>query len=271
MLDIIKVQLFRLKKSVLFWVMLGVTAAMPVLGALFTLTATGLVDSAGGGLGELLTSMGLTTQYLTGMGQLTSWALIFSLITTAIVLSTEFVDGTVRNILLANKTRGELYFSYLITSLIVAVTYLLGYFVALLLVVAPIFGFDGMEAGKAISACLCSLAMGFAGLVFIQTCMCMFLFVIRKQWAAILLPLLICMFVPGIILAFATLIMTTSAIKGLPVSLDDLRWIPLANSLLYNAAEIDGVTIGMNILYLMVFSAVFVVAGYFTFKKADLK
>ena len=50
-----------------------------------------------------------------------------------------------------------------------------------------------------------------------------------------------------------------------------LRWIPFINMSQYNPANIDGVIVGMNILYMSVFTAVFVVSGYFTFKKADLK
>ena len=48
MLEIIKVQWFRLKKSVLFWVMLGLCVAFPLLGAVSTLMVSGIVDSVGG-------------------------------------------------------------------------------------------------------------------------------------------------------------------------------------------------------------------------------
>lgn len=271
MIDIIKVELFRLKKSVLFWVMLGLTVAIPILGALASLTVSGVVGSSGAETGNLLKEMGLLSQYLKGMAELGNWAVIFSLVTTAIVLSTEFVDGTVRNILLANKSRAELYFSYLITSICVAVTYFVAYFAATLLIVAPIFGFDGMTAGQGVSACFTSLALGIVSVIFAETCMCMFMFTMRKQWAAILMPLLICIFVPALVTVFATLIITTSALKGQAVSMDSLRWVPFTNAELYTPSNIDGVVVGMNILYLAIFSVMFVLIGYYVFKKSDLK
>lgn len=275
MIDIIKVELFRLKKSILFWVMLGLTAAIPLFGAISSLTVSGIVDEASGGLGDLLRQIGLTNEYLSSAAQLSSWSAIFALITSAVVLSTEFTDGTMRNVVLANKSRAELYFAYLITSLIVAAAYFAAYFAVVLLIVAPIFGFSGLTAGEAVSACLCSFALGIVALVFVETCMCMCLFAIRKQWAAILIPLLISIFVPVLVTTFASLILTAKALKGQISSPDEIslimRWIPFANTLLYNPADLDSATIGMSVLYTLLFSAAFVVLGYFVFKKADLK
>lgn len=273
MIDIIKVELFRLKKSVLFWVMLGLTIAIPLFGAISMLTVSGIADKASGQLGELLSQLGLTTQYLQGSAQLSSWPAILALITSAIVLSTEFTDGTVRNVLLANKSRAELYFAYLVISMIVAVTYFAAYFVIILIIIVPIFGFDGMSAGQAVSGCLCSFGLGIVALIFVETCMCMSLFAIRKQWAAILIPLLISIFAPALIAAFASLILAAMALKGQIASVDDLslRWVPFANTLSYNPATLDAVTIGMSVLYTALFSAAFVVIGYFAFKKSDLK
>ena len=37
MINIIKVELFRLKKSVIFWVMFGLTAASPLLSVLLSI------------------------------------------------------------------------------------------------------------------------------------------------------------------------------------------------------------------------------------------
>lgn len=280
MLEIIKVQLFRLKKSVLFWVMFGITVALPILAALVVVSTVGLIDNIAGSIGgedvglnmwELLREEGLAITSLSSLAQIGSNVAVLSAITAAIVLSKEFADGTTRNVLLANKTRAELYFAYLITSIIVSVTFLVGNFAMILIVQAPIFGFGELTAGGAVTSCLCSLAMGILAVIFMETCMCMFLFAVRKQWAAILFPLLICVFVPSLLTMLITLIMTTMAIKGQPVSVDSFRWVPFVGQAMYDASNIDGVTVGMNVLYMTVFSALFVVIGYFAFKKADLK
>lgn len=272
MLNILSVEIFRLKKSVLFWVMLGLTVAFPLLGAVSTLMVTGFVDSSAGESVISLSNLNITKQFLQGMASLSNWALIFALITSAIVLSSEFVDGTMRNVLLANKSRAQLYFSYLIIAVSVGLIYFLAYYATVLLIIAPIFGFDAMSAGPAVTASLCSFAQGIVGIVFAESCMAMFLFSMRKQWASILFPLLICIFLPSLVLTFATLIITTASIKTQQVpTLVELRWVPFANGLVYNPAEVDGIGVGMNILYLALFTAMFILIGYYTFKKADLK
>lgn len=280
MTEIIKVELFRIKKSVLFWVMFAITAALPILSAVMVASLIGMIDGIAGAAGnegvgisawEMIRNEGLTVTLLNALPQIGSNMAVLSVITSAIVLSKEFGDGTTRNILLANKTRGELYFGYLITAIIIAVSFLIGSFATTMIVVAPLFGFGELTAGQAASACLCSFALGIVAVLFMETCMCMFLFATRRQWAAILFPLLICMFVPSLLVALATLIMTTAALKGQNVSMDSLRFVPFVGQSMYDASKIDGVTVGMNILYMAVFIAMFVVIGFFTFRKADLK
>lgn len=280
MLSIIKVELFRLKKSVLFWVMFAITVALPLLAAIIVASLIGMIDSIAGAAGnegvgasawEIIRNEGLTISLLSSLPQIGSNMAVLSVITSSVVLSKEFSDGTTRNILLANKTRGELYFSYVITSIIISAAFLVGSFASTMIIVAPIFGFGGLSAGKVISGCLCSFAMGIFAILFMQTCMCMFLFATRKMWAAILFPLLICIFVPSTLATITTLIIATMVLKGQYVSEGSLRFVPFLGQSMYNAADIDGVLVGMNILYMALFTAMFVAIGYFTFKKADLK
>ena len=281
MLEIIKMELFRLKKSVLFWVMFAVTVALPILSAVTVASLIGVIDKFAGVAGDagtdamnawdMIRNEGLTLTMLTSLAQIGSNPAVLATITSAIVLSKEFGDGTTRNILLANKTRLELYFAYLIIAVIIAFSFLLGSFASTMIVVAPIFGFGELSAGQAVSSCFCSLAMGVVAVLFMEMLMCMFLFSTRKQWAAILFPLLICIFAPSLLMALATLILTTLAVKGQLVSMDSLRYVPFVGQTVYDASNIDGVTIGMNILYMAVFIAIFVVIGFFTFRKADLK
>lgn len=270
MIDIIKVELYRIKKSKLFWVMFGLTVASPVLSVLVYLLIAGAVN-IDGSIKFLLHNSGLTLNLVGDMAQILSDSAMWALIATAVIFSKEFVDGTMRNVLLANKSRTQLYFAYLLTSLGVSVTFLTAYFATTLIIAAPIFQFDALSATEALTACFCSFALGIVASMFVQSCMCMFMFGMRKQWAAIVLPLLICMFAPSIIQGVANLIISLKMLNGMNVSTNALRWIPFAVSTLYDAADIDGVVVGMNVLYMSIFTAVFVVSGYFTFKKADLK
>ena len=251
--------------------MFGIAAASPlIIIALNLLVLSAMPDLGGDALG-LLKGAGVTGSILADMGQVAGDAALCAMIASAVVLSKEFVDGTMRNVMLANKSRKQLYFAYLITSLIVACTYLFAYLAVTLLIAAPIFGFDGMDASTAVTACMASLGMGLFSIAFAQSCMCMFVFGVRKQWAAILFPILVCMFGPSVFTTVVEIVSAMLSMRGLTISPDAMRWVPFANMSSFNPANVDGVIAGMNALYMAVFITVFVVSGYYTFKKADLK
>lgn len=271
MTDIIKVELFRLKKSALFWALLGVVAICPLLSVLLNIVIILMVNGAEGNALETLRAAGLTKTLLQSSTMISCDAALLALITSSVLLSREFVDGTMRNVVLANKSRAALYFGYLLTSLIVAVTYLTAYYVVTLVIVAPVFGFGGVSAGKAVSAVLCSFALGLFAVTFIESCVCMFVFGVRKQWAAILFPLLILFFVPTTFQTILTIFTMAMASNGQAVTIDTQRWIPFVNVQYLDPTAMDGALAAINILYLSVFITVFTVSGYYTFKKADLK
>lgn len=271
MINIIKVELFRLRKSKILWVMLCLTVASPLLMALFSIIVNSFMAGSLENLGIALRSVDLTTQLLGDTSALLGDATLWALIASAVVLSKEFVDGTMRNVILANKSRAQLYFGYLITSLIVACAYLLAYITVTLAIVAPIFGFSNLNAGQAITAVLCSLALGLFAIAFVQSCMCMFMFGVRKQWATILLPILVCLFAPSVFEIIVQIIGYAKLYVGQSISEEALRFVPFINLDYLDLTNIDGAVVGMHILYCAVFTAVFVVSGYYTFKKADLK
>lgn len=271
MIDIIKVEFFRLRKSKLFWVMLALTVASPLISAFLSIFITSFVITDASQLLNVLRANDFTFTLIEDMVALLGDSSVWALFATGIVLSKEFVDGTMRNVLLANKSRAELYFGYLITSIIVAVSYLTVYFLVVLAIVAPIFGFGSVTAGTATTACLCSFALGIIATVLVQSCMCMFMFGVRKQWATVVLPLIVCAFAPTVFTTIVQIISAAMLAKGQMFSQEALRWIPFANLDLYNPASIDGAVVGMHILYSAILIAVFVTSGYYTFKRADLK
>lgn len=276
MINILRVEFFRLKKSKLFWIMLGVTAALPIISALATTLLLSLLDfiMGEGNMGSLVDIMrasNTTSSVLSGLGTVGYGATLFPLITAAVVLSKEFADGTMRNAILANKKRSELYFAYLIIALIVGVAYMLAFIVVTLVIIAPIFGFGGLSAGKIASAIFCSLALGICSILFAQSSVCMFLFGVRKQWATILFPLLIVMLVPDIFNTIIIILSTGMGINGQTISNTTISWLPFVNAQLYDAGAINGSYVGRIAMYYLLFAAIFNVIGYFTFDKADLK
>lgn len=270
MIDIVKVELFRLVKSKAFWIMLGIVAACPIL--LIILNAFAVVIGYGveGNIIELLRGAGITNVLLQYTTMINNDVVLLAVIASSVILSREFSDGTMRNVVLANKSRAALYFAYLIVAMIVAIAYLAAFYVVLLIIVAPVFGFNA-SAGKAATAVFSSFGLGIIALIFMESAVCMFLFGTRKQWATILFPLLIWFLVPTLISQILEIVSSALAEKGETLSLAAQRWVPFVNMQFSSPINIDGAIAGINVMYLSVFTAVFTVSGYYTFKKADLK
>lgn len=281
MLSILNAELFRLKKSKLFWIMFGLCIALPILSLLLVLGLTGLIealinsleelDTANTNITEMLRAMDLTNMELQGLSSLSNTSAFLALICTGVVLSKEFSDGTMRNVILANKSRKQMYFAYLLTAMIVGSMYLLAYFATIMILFAPIYGFGQSSAGQAASSVFCSLALGLLSMAFVESCVCMFLFCVRKQWATILFPILICLVAPGVLTTIVTIVSAVLLFNGHTISDAMMSWIPLVNAQLYQAGNIDGGLVGKIALYYALFTGGFIALGYFTFEKSDLK
>ena len=271
MKDIMKLELFQLKKSKLFWIMLALSFALPIFSMLLVLMFLAAFNITLGPLNALFESIPLITIFLQSMAEISSISGILALITMGVVLGKEFSGGTVRNIITANKSRRALFFSYFFVSLIVGVSYFLCHFMAIMLVGAPIFGFSILTAKQSLVAVFSSLGIGMLALIFTQSCVCMFLFCVRKQWAAIVLPLLIVVLVPSVFTLIVNMYSNVLLAGGMTTSYHSLYWVPFANLSLFFPASADGELIGAIVMYYVIFITVFIVSGYFTFKKADLK
>lgn len=271
MISVFKTEMFRLKKSKLFWIMLGVCAILPCLSALF-LAALGVGDAESlDGVLIILGSELSAISSLSSFATLMSDSSLFALICSAIVLCREFTNGTMRNVILANKSRTQLFFAYFLTALIIGTAYFATEFVFTLALMGKILGFSNLTAAQATSSVFVCFALGLGSVLFVQSCVCMFLFCTRKQAATIAFPLLICILAPSIMELIVSAVMISKAADGVLVSNVALRFVPFYNTMIFNASKIDGVHVGMIALYDALFTTVFTVAGYFTFRKADLK
>ncbi len=274
MLNIVKSLLFRLKKSSMFWIMLGVCAFFPALTALLNQFIVELAEI----FIQTPIDMGLemvTYMSLTGLAYLSSDINLFALLCVSIFLCKEFNDGTIRNALLSNKSRFALYGSYGIVSLIIGGSFLMANFASTLLVLGIPFGFGDVTANQAVTSCLCSLLLGLLSLIFVVSCVLMFLFATGKQAASIVLPILITIFLPGIISSIIDLVTTLLLLiqTGNPDAVfnTDYSWVPLYNANLYDSSNVDGGLVAKISLYYVVFGALFVFLGGLAAVKKDLK
>lgn len=269
MIHILKTEMFRLKKSGLFWAMLGVVATMPLVSVMINLLGVMVMDPAEMGIEmnvwQYIRTLDVTVLSLSGLPSLTGDSL-FALICTSVFLSKEFGGGTFRNMLLANRSRKDLYISFLLIAVTIGAAYLGASFVSTLLFNALVFGFGTIGAAKVVTACVLSLTLGLISVIFLQSMMCMFMFGTRKLAVALACPLVFCIFAPAMLYSFVE----TFAQFGI-VTEADMSWVPLYNLNMLDFTAIDGALIGKILLYLIPLTALFVSLGWITFRKADLK
>lgn len=274
MLNIVKSLLFRLKKTKMYWIMLGVCAGLPVLASLlyhFVLDfAEIFVDL------PIDAGMEATTHLsLTSLVSLSSDVNLFVLLCVSIFLCKEFTDGTIRNTLLSNKSRWQLYSAYGVTSLIIGGSYLIVYFVSTLLALAIPFGFGDVTANQAVSACLCSLLLGILSMLVVVSCVLLFLFLTGKQAPSIVLPILVTMFLPSIAASAVELVSTLVMLvqmggQWMDVNID-YSWVPLYNAFMYDSMDVDGALVAKISMYYVAFTGLFVWLGSLAARKRDLK
>ncbi len=276
MLNIVKSLLFRLKKSSMFWIMLAIIAFLPVLTLLLNQLVIELAEIFVG----MPLDMGLemtTYMSLTELVSLSSNVNFLTLLCVSIFLCKEFTDGTIRNVLLSNKSRVSLYSAYGVVSLIIGGSFLVANFVSILLALAIPFGFGDVTPNQAISSVLCSLLLGILSLILVVSCVLMFLFATGKQAPSIMLPILVTLFLPGIMTSIVELVSSLvmliqmgnpDALVGVNI---DYTWVPLYNAMMYDSSSVDGALVAKISLYYVVLSALFVFLGGLAAVKKDLK
>ena len=270
MIDILRNEFFRLKKSKTFWIMIGVLALLPLLGWAFTsIILAGLLVTTGGMLGTVDISQ-ITVSSLSEMANIGTLPDLLGLICAAVFLSKEFTDGTIRNAILAAKSRSQIYFSYLIVALTIGLSMKVSYFLSTLVVYGSTFGFKTLSPFDATMACITSFMLTILCTLFVQTCTTMFLFVGKKQSTALIYPILITTFATGIIQALASVVDMIAGING-TYSEEWKTWIPLLNLSYFDAGAVDARLFFKGAMYLALFTALFVFVGRNAFAKADLK
>lgn len=277
MLNVLNTQLFRLKRSKLFWAMFTVCALLPVLGMIISSALIDFFQNAFGddaaGMMEILQLEGgaLTLSSLAQLTQLGSDPALFSLICTSIFLSGEFSGGSIRNMVLANKSRTQIFLSFFSVSLIIGFSYLGVSYVSTLLCYGTVIGFTGVAVADAVTGCITSLLLGLLTITLVQAVVCFFLFITRKTGATVAFPLLVIILAPSIANTIVDIVTIVKTVNGQVVTPAALGWVPLYNVSLFSASKVDGALVGKIILYNAPLAALFAFFGWFAISKADLK
>lgn len=272
MINIIKTELFRIKKSVLFWVLLALSFASSVLSfalstSILTVSEISFYESM-----QLLKAEGETYLALSELCQYLSDSGLFTLICVAVFLSKEFTTGTIRNVVLSNKSRTQTFFAFLITALFISLCYVTAYLVGTLLSFGIFVGFDA-SVSTAVTAVLSSYLLGICACSFVACCVVMFLFVTGKQSSAIIYPLLLLILVPAIVEVIVLFSQIGSIFDGvLEYQANSVySWVPFYNKGLFDASNFEMSLVGKIVMYDVVFSVICALIGWLKFRQADLK
>lgn len=277
MIDVLSTQLYRLKRSKLFWWMFGVCAVLPLIGMLFTTLLVGVLEnvaqSEGVSIWEGLRMQGgmLTLTAISGFARLSSNPALFSVICSSIFLSGEFSGGAIRNMVLANKNRTQIFLSFFSISLIIGFSYLAVAFVSTITFYGMVLGFGGLTVSQTLGGIFATLFLAMISVAFAQACVCMFLFVTRKTGGTVAFPILVIILAPSIVATIVESVLATKLLTGQEIALESLSWVPLYNMQMFNAAEVDGAIVGQIVLYNVPIAALFAFFGWLAISKADLK
>lgn len=276
MTDILKVEIFRLKKSVAFWVCFGLCVGLPFLTFLLNLLiatiAAGYAEVSEGGFELLRTEYGVF-EYMTEFATFSSDAHILAIIAIAALLGKEFSDGTIRNMILANKRRSEIYVAFWLFAMIIGGIFAVGQFFSMTLFLGTTAGFGGLGTGKAITTLLYYFFILLSSMTCVSTMTVMFLFATKKTSLTILFPLLTTTIgveiIVDIIIAMITYCYAGDVV--LEISVQAQQCIPFYNWTTLTLPTPDALNVVMVIIYNLVFAGLFFIWAFFPFRKADLK
>lgn len=275
MLNVLQTQLFRLKKSKLFWGLFITCAVLPILGMALLTALMGILSEfvEDTSILALLQMEGgeMTLMSLGGIINLSSDATLFSIICSSIFLSGEFSGGSIRNMVLANKSRTQIFGSFLSLSLIIGYSYFGVSYVSTLACYGLVIGFKGVTVAQALSGCFVTLFLGMITVALAQSCVCLFLFGTRRTGATVAFSILTIAFAPAIITSIVEVVVNLKAVIGQTVSTAALGWIPLYNMSMFNASAIDGGLLGKITLYNIPLAALLATLSWVSINKCDLK
>lgn len=276
MTSLLRSMFFRLTRCKMFWIMLGVVAVMPLL-ELLLLTSLGsalqsVEQEVTADAMDVIRAQNVTASELSGLASVMPLYSLLAVICTSVFLSKDFSNGTIRNIIVANHSRLEIYASHLVVAMTVGACYMTATLLFDLIFVGSVFGFVNMSALQITVAILLAFAMGLVSTAFVQSMMCMLLFASKKLSVALACTIAICMALPSLIVTVITFVGTVDLIfNGTAISTDAMSWVPLVNAEMLDVSSPDAALVGKILLYMLPLTVFFVFMGWVGFRKSNLK
>ena len=271
MINTLQLQFFRIKKSVTFWILLGLCLGLPLLSALFQLLLIGLLNNGPIDWGGIVEFGDVTVAELQSFASMSNDAAVLAVICTSVLLCKEFSGGTIRNIFLSDKSRAQVYGALSVVAVLIGAVYFTAYYLFTLMFNGLILGFGSLSAAQVANACLLSFALGLVAMLLSQSFVVMFLFCLRKTAATMVLSFVLMLVAPAVIQGVVEGCLLVASINGTTVADAALGWIPLYNVSMLDLSNPDGALIGKILLYELPLAALFFFLGWVALRKADIK
>ena len=274
MKQLLNALVFKTNKSKYFWVLLVVSASLPVVGALIiNLLLIGmewLMEFAGTPIDLSHLTQSALMNFSTSVTPASDVTLL-SVIFVALFVTQEFSDGTIRNMFVANKSRKQIFASTSIGCYVATCLFQLADFAMRIVVFGLMFGFGNLTAGQVVTSLLVCFVSSLFVSIFVSACACYVAFATRKTMQSVVVPMLVCFLLPELLSTLVQIGVQTMPALGNVLSYEVLMWIPFGNSYLFDPTKPDFALVAILALYHTLFGTILFVLGYRKFAKADLK
>ena len=252
---------FRIKKQTIFWILLALLVGLTLLD-FYTYKA--VIDSYQN-LGVSAYIGELYSVAIFPIASATSYSVILSVIFVVLFFGADFSDGFIRNVVMSNKGRGQIFFSYFIITALVSLVFVATQTLVAVLCLALANGFKDVMLAEASTGIFSALAIGFVSCLGMSTLTLFSLMLFRKKTPTLIISLIVVIVLSPIVQVFVALLEFVSEVSF------DYEWIPFIQQTLFDPLHRNVELLAKIICVNTVLSAAFTVGGYFVFKHSQLK
>lgn len=263
MISIIDSLLYKLFRSKMLYVLLIIACLLPILtGLMIQLGITLIGDLSGiGGI-----SIDAITNPLLILGSRVTCSSDYNfliIIGVALLIGKEFSEGTIRNTIVSGKSRTQIFFAYVVVSIVLVLTVITPSYLVDIGTNAVLF--DMQQHPNLLQGMLVTYGLVILVNILVAIVTLMFATLFKKTSSSIINSILLFVLIGGILEFVASML----TMQGLNIT--TISWIPLVQYLTYNASHLDGNIIGRIILITTGLIVIFGGLGLWRLNKTDIK
>ncbi len=222
MINIINSQLYKIFRSKMFYILLGIGVALPIVSTLSLLFVDISIEGQSLGYDVLSTLRTICSTDSNGN--------LLAVVGVAIIFGKLYSEGTIRNVIMAGYSRTAIFGASVISANIMALTISLSVFAVTGIADGLAYGVgSGVTAGVAFANISASLIVYILSTLTCVAITLLFVHLTQKVSGSIVFPLLIIVLLVGMVLG-VLFVLTMLGVT----SMNNFEWIPLIQYYVYN-------------------------------------